>query len=222
MKRHILAWMAVFIVMFVPLWWTTTRVYRASLPFEEMNSQRHIKCKVGIELQFPPAMKDLQKEVHQKLESAELDFSFGNSTNNYIFNIECGKYSNYKVLVTSARKVSIFIPDSECTIENARDIVSDTILDLFDSKVAENDSINMLKFSETYQVTWSLLNGDPRDSFLSWDVSQAVSGIICWNVMLRLFYSTANRYTSSCLDGIQFSSIFSFFIIRFKIMHNSQ
>lgn len=205
MKRHILGWMALFILMFVPIWWTTTRVYRASLPFEEMSSPQDFKCKVGIELQYPPVMKYLENELQQYLQAAELDFTFGSGPNNYILNVECGKYSQVKVLVTSTRKVAISIPDADCTMDNARDIVLDTILDLFDSKVAEGDSINMLKSSETYQITWSLLNGDPRDSFLSWDVAQAVNGIFFRNFN-NIDYFTPLQNAVSPLVSLEFTS----------------
>jgi hypothetical protein len=168
--------MAVFIVVFVPLWWTTTAVYRATLPFDQMNTVREVKCKVEIQLQYPPAMKGLENQLSQTLASSDLDFSFGKGTNHYTLEIECGAYSQVKVLVTAGRRVLVSIPKQTCTVENARDILSDTILDLFDSKASEDDSMKMLKFSENYQVTWSLLNGDPRDSYITWDIARAIEG----------------------------------------------
>jgi hypothetical protein len=142
-----------------------------------MNSSIDIKCKVGIELQYPTQMNALEGLVLEKLKSAELDFSIGKRADNYVFKTECGKESSVQILISAGRTVSISIPDSLCTVENTVDIVTDTILDIFDSKASEDDSRNMIKFSETYQVTWSLLNGDSKDSFFSWDIAQAINGI---------------------------------------------
>lgn len=39
----------VFIVIGLPLWWNTTKVYRAALPYDEIENLPHIKVRHGIQ-----------------------------------------------------------------------------------------------------------------------------------------------------------------------------
>lgn len=161
---------------------------------------------VGIELQYPSTMNGLDNQLSQKLaEFKSYDFQFGKGKNHYILDIGCGKSSQVKVIVSAGQRVSVTIPDQTCTTENALDILSDTILDLFDSKMSENDSMNMLKFSENYQVTLSLLNGDPRDSYITWDIAKAIEGTF-YRRFITLAYFTPIQELIRPLFSLEFSS----------------
>ena len=179
LKRNILGWIAVFVFLFTPLWWKTTTVYRAPLPFDRMNALHEIKFRIEIELKYPKKINSLETLLTERLKSNNiLEFSFARGKSNaYNFEIQCIKgLSSIEIFIAQSRSVLISIPDSDCLIENVELVTMDAILDLFDSNASDDESINTLKFSKNYQVTWSLLNGDPTDSIVTWDIENSVNG----------------------------------------------
>ncbi|RIA87016.1 phosphatidylinositol-glycan biosynthesis class S protein [Glomus cerebriforme] len=240
-RRLIITSFYIVILFGLPLWWKTTEVYRAQLPFTEIEEWSNWEA---FDLEFPTHFTiyvanvkpstikfanlssnlenlitsryniDNSKEANNgtsqksirfpvKIKLADWnnwmnDLQDGNLEMGNLAN-KNGQYSFYilprtksnsdtKVLVGNQRQAIVEINQWDTNV--IEKTISDLIISLFmpeqdairksiieplsDSKV-ELDSMRTMKYSSQYQVTFSLMNGDPSNLLVNWDIEEAVN-----------------------------------------------
>ncbi|CAG8467974.1 2534_t:CDS:2 [Funneliformis mosseae] len=259
-RRLIIASFYIVILLGLPLWWKTTEVYRAQLPFAEIEEWSHWEA---FDLEFPThftiyvanvesdninfanlssilensiisrysdaKVHNIKKSIRfpVKVESLYWDNwtdylqegNFGtlnsvSESGRYVFYIMPNTKSNLKakVLVGNQRQAIIKINHWDTNV--IEKTISDLIISLLtpeqisikkfimepspDSKV-EVDSMRTMKYSPQYQVTFSLMNGDPSNLLVNWDIEKAV-----------------NKYLQPFVDKI---SVISNLIVDSQIQH---
>ncbi|CAG8801106.1 17066_t:CDS:10, partial [Gigaspora margarita] len=228
-RRLIIISFWVVILIGLPLWWKTTEVYRAQLPFTEIEEWSKWEA---FDLDFPTTfilhIADVKSDVNDyktftnmiensimskynsnhndtdypksirfpiKIEvvkwnawmnvskegfNSDLLTFLVNKNGQYGFYILPGNNSKTRVLVGNQR---------QAIIDEIKNIISNLILSLFlpeqaaikkfirepsaEAKV-DVDSMRTMKYSPMYQVTFSLMNGDPSTLLVDWDIKQAV------------------------------------------------
>ncbi|GBC08692.1 hypothetical protein RclHR1_08300008 [Rhizophagus clarus] len=239
-RRLIITSFYIFILFGLPLWWKTTEVYRAQLPFAEIeewsnweafdlefptqfiiyvanvetstincanlssNLENSIASRYNVNHSKEASNGKRQKSVRFPVKIRSLDWSdwkndlqYGNLENLNLVS-ENGQYilyilpntnsnPNTKVLVGNQRQAIIEINQWDTSV--IEKTVSDLIVSLFMSEQAaikkfiieplsnskvELDSMRTMKYSPQYQVTFSLMNGDPSDLLVNWDIEEAV------------------------------------------------
>ncbi|KAF0401381.1 phosphatidylinositol-glycan biosynthesis class S protein [Gigaspora margarita] len=235
-RRLIIISFWVVILIGLPLWWKTTEVYRAQLPFTEIEEWSKWEA---FDLDFPTTfilhIADVKSDVNDyktftnmiensimskynsnhndtgypksirfpiKIEvvkwnawmnvskegfNSDLLTFLVNKNGQYGFYILPGNNSKTRVLVGNQRQAIVEI--GNWNIDEIKNIISNLILSLFlpeqaaikkfirepsaEAKV-DVDSMRTMKYSPMYQVTFSLMNGDPSTLLVDWDIKQAV------------------------------------------------
>jgi phosphatidylinositol glycan class S len=69
------------------------------------------------------------------------------------------------------------------------------ILEPLSNSKVELDSMRTMKYSSQYQVTFSLMNGDPSDLLVNWNIEEAV------NKYLQLFVNKISMISNLTVDS---------------------
>ncbi|CAG8447671.1 28626_t:CDS:10 [Dentiscutata erythropus] len=234
-RRLIIISFWVIILIGLPLWWKTTEVYRAQLPFAEIEEWSKWEA---FDLDFPTTfilhIADVKSDVNDyKIFSNMIEnsimskYNLINSTHNdtgypkpirfpvkievvkwndwmnavkegfnsdllnflvnkngqYGFYILPGNNSKTRVLVGNQRQAIVeighwdigkhfilldilFLPEQAAIKKFIRGPSAEAKVDV--------DSMRTMKYSPMYQVTFSLMNGDPSTLLVDWDIKQAV------------------------------------------------
>ncbi|CAG8520369.1 15538_t:CDS:2, partial [Acaulospora morrowiae] len=148
----------------------------------ENNSLKSIRFPIKCEMVKWDGWRDVLKE---RFDPEILNFESRNGQ--YAFYILPGSSVNTRVLVGNQRQA--IIEFKNWNIDFVEKTISNIILSLFlpeqaaikkfilepsaDAKV-EIDSMRTMKYSPMYQVTFSLMNGDPSSLLVDWDIERAV------------------------------------------------
>ncbi|CAG8437781.1 7769_t:CDS:10 [Diversispora eburnea] len=228
----------VIIIIGLPLWWKTTEIYRAQLPFaeiEEWSKKRErldikfsthftlfiatnvleennnfnlknldIRLKESIaskynlinnskSVQFPVKFKI--KEWNEWKDVLKEDFNLGQLN----FTSKNGKYAFYILPGNNEnKKTKVLVGNQRQAIVQIEQIEHWNLEPSTEANV-ELDSMRTMKYSPMYQVTFSLMNGDPSSLLVNWDIDQ-----------------TVNKYLKPFVDKI---SVISNLIVESQIQH---
>lgn len=83
--------------------------------------------------------------------------------------------------------VSLFMPEQAA--------IKKFIMEPLSNSKVELDSMRTMKYSPQYQVTFSLMNGDPSDLLVNWDIEEAV------NKYLQLFVNKISVISNLTVDS---------------------
>uniref|UniRef100_A0A8C7X628 Phosphatidylinositol glycan anchor biosynthesis, class S n=1 Tax=Oryzias sinensis TaxID=183150 RepID=A0A8C7X628_9TELE len=183
---------AVVIVVGVPLWWRTTETYRAWLPFSQIKDLSKLQLHLSADVEVVFARGTLTPEQQKKLpltqtqdEEHAVD---GDNVKVYIgqrrtailrINAEmrAGKTVEQllAVLKPQIKQVLQVMSFSHTDITAA---LSDRVRFNPGSKESMTHSMRAFTSSPGYEITFSLLNPDPRSHRLHWDIEGAVQTYI--------------------------------------------
>ncbi|OLL23303.1 GPI transamidase component PIG-S [Neolecta irregularis DAH-3] len=191
------------IIVGVPLWWITTRIYRANLPLETMKQWSLGKvCSVEFPISVAVSSFDSTLDLESLIRNAQHQIDDSNEFNSHHLRLhsrpdshESLKLEEYSVLLfpdptlseptinfhDHNRTLSIWYPLSSKGA--LKQYISSNLLNLFSSEriivrdiLAQDTSaqnIRVLKYSSTFGVTFSLMNAEGDGLIQSWDIEDA-------------------------------------------------
>ncbi|KAL1928417.1 hypothetical protein VTP01DRAFT_2773 [Rhizomucor pusillus] len=207
----------------IPFWWKTTEVYRASLPFAEIDSWQTQQTH---QLEFPlhfyiHTPRDLKADqLSQHLETTlQSEFAKLQTSGESSIHVESSLYDSdvpqdhllefhdnapighyhiyvqpidlitgyeYNATVGTGRTLILQVNKSTSDLESS---IVGLVKGLFvqeyqflDSIVRSGDNDNndmrAMKYSKGYQITFSLMNGDPESVHVDWDIRDAIQSYL--------------------------------------------
>ncbi|KAJ3039895.1 hypothetical protein HDV00_011678 [Rhizophlyctis rosea] len=236
-RRIILFSVVAIFLLGAPIWWKTTEILRAPLPFSDIRRWAEpgaldlkVPLNLGLEVTTPdnkqskPDAVALSKLVEERLVatyasaagsiverieggepaagSVNVLFTFnvhGNSAkrsaerdgnNEYRVLVACkgSEAGNDEVVIGKTGQITI---RTSCSSDQLPDRVAAVIAGLFaneqrkylaSARKQENshdhDNMRMVKYASEYQLAFSLLNGDPGDANVSWDIQNGIDYFI--------------------------------------------
>lgn len=185
-----------------PLWYQTTKIYRAALPLQQMsNWGPRVK-----EFKLPLNFELISTSVNVKPYAEKLNEGFKMLKNGPLkmYNMhaepkttnkasEVGQYT-LDIQVTNIKKSELHFSDNRhltfkvpYEFEHvAADALMMQLPFLFYNEAtrlhldesADRKDLKVVKYSPTYQLTFSMLNGDPEGGVVDWDIRDAIDGYL--------------------------------------------
>ncbi|KAG9304213.1 hypothetical protein G9A89_019775 [Geosiphon pyriformis] len=259
MRRLIILSFWVVVLVGLPFWWKTTEIYRAQLPFSEIEEWEVFELEFPLLFSLHLAFDQAHKPFHEEL-GARLKESLNQAWKD--FNQNIGKFDDLSTLSSMPNKTVVFkaevmsipwegweslnqsasgklmvwvfggfpalshsdlnlikngrydfyiMPSGEITklkVGNKRQAIlqvgtkdwdvgtiekilvrlitsffaeeQETILQVFHEQAPQVNpsSMRTLKYSPLYQITFSLMNGDPSTQLVDWEIEEAVSSYL--------------------------------------------
>ncbi|CAG8736393.1 16791_t:CDS:2, partial [Acaulospora morrowiae] len=201
-RRLIILSFWVVILIGIPLWWKTTEVYRAQLPFTEIEEWSNWET-LGIDFpihftlyvaevedsvnNFGNLSARLEKSIMSKYDSINSISGENSSLKSIRFPIKCEmvKWDGWKdalkerfdpeILNFESRNgqyAFYILPGSSVNTKVLVGNQRQAIIEVKNWNI-EIDSMRTMKYSPMYQVTFSLMNGDPSSLLVDWDIERA-------------------------------------------------
>ncbi|KAG7280204.1 hypothetical protein CRUP_037565, partial [Coryphaenoides rupestris] len=181
----------------VPLWWRTTETYRAWLPVNQINelAQLQLQLSVDVEVVFsrgtltPEQQKKVpftltQDETH-KVDEADLSLhTLSESPSGSVVIYVIPETSallpqSHKLLLAHLEpRVTQVVQAMSFSHADITGALSDRVRLSPGSKESLADSMRSFKSSPGYEITFSLLNPDPKSHRVHWDIEAAVHSYI--------------------------------------------
>ncbi|KAL7308374.1 GPI transamidase component [Mucor circinelloides] len=221
----------------LPFWWKTTEVYRASLPFSEIDSwQVKQACNFVMPTKFtifiPPTVQQsidsdqLSTEIKNKLSDRLSNFKYKANFPIDISVLEQDKEDGHKeasighyfIYIDQADKIDLKIGSERSSFLKVNDITSNTIAETLATVIPpvylseyqnlgdmachienkdKNDvsSMRAFKYSSQYETTFSLMNNNPENMKMDWEIRDAV------NAYLSLFLKEVSVVSNFTIDS---------------------
>ncbi|XP_065675944.1 GPI transamidase component PIG-S isoform X2 [Hydra vulgaris] len=195
----------IYIFVGVPVWWNTTKVYRASLPYEKINVLQNTSIKLHIRLNIQSSIYEESelKEVAAIVSAESINDQFIWSVNVAVAQINareqyCEQYENssqltYNIFIAQDHlnkkfikincqtTLSVIISLSEkISSSSLGQIVRDTIDDFtgnsyFLSNKSSLNYNNAMPPSSGYHITFTLAVSNPADFLPFWDIEVSIN-----------------------------------------------
>ncbi|KAI8639212.1 phosphatidylinositol-glycan biosynthesis class S protein [Parasitella parasitica] len=221
----------------LPFWWKTTEVYRASLPFSEIDSWQikqacdfvmPTKFTVFIPSSFQKSIDNNQLSTEIKAKLADKLSSF-NYKDNFPIDIsvheqvkvkghEEATIGHYFIYVDQADKISLGIGSERSSFLKVNDMTTSSIASTLATVIPpvylseyedlgnmachfeekdKNDvsSMRAFKYSSQYETTFSLMNNNPENMKMDWEIRDAV------NSYLSLFLKEVSIVSNFTIDS---------------------
>ncbi|KAJ1952647.1 GPI transamidase component, partial [Linderina pennispora] len=177
----------------LPLWWTTTRVYRADLPSTEIAQYTQADA---LEIPFTfyvdspeISLKEVQKLVDTKLAKSRLPYKPDEWRVAFTAQVQRGLApdlpGHYTVetqeeasaTVGTARSAQIPLPDTADASETVAKWIARIVAK--EEREVRRPEGRALKYSPEYAVTFTLINEDPTGGLsVDWEIEQALSAYL--------------------------------------------
>ncbi|KAI8981885.1 phosphatidylinositol-glycan biosynthesis class S protein [Mycotypha africana] len=196
----------------IPFWWKTTEIYRANLPFSEIEAWYSKQaCDLVMPTQFTifiPKSLNIQQTTLDINDSLKIALS--NKKYNYNFPIEVKvevadgyadtnnvPISSYFIRIEKGEKQEAFVGNDRISVMKLKELSSSRIAEALSTFIptvyldenekiggtachvdtkTKNDiaSMRTLQYSSKYETTFSLMNNNPENVKMDWDIREAV------------------------------------------------
>ncbi|KAJ1746481.1 GPI transamidase component [Coemansia sp. RSA 989] len=184
----------------LPLWWTTTRVYRAELPAAEISQFSPqttfavpVKFYISAETLLSPAeIASIEQSVQSRVDAQRKPHAAGEWRVRYRVSVHSGSApdapGHYTLRLRTGGKASAIDvgPGRSATVSVTQPSIKPALVEAISAMVADEElrasavgktgKHAALKYAPEYAVTLTLLNENPVDgAVVDWDIEQAVS-----------------------------------------------
>ncbi|XP_051681377.1 GPI transamidase component PIG-S isoform X2 [Oryctolagus cuniculus] len=203
-RRAALFCAAVAIVLGLPLWWKTTETYRAPLPYSQisgldalqlrlmvpvtvvftrdsvpLDDQEKLPFTVVHEREIPLKYKmkikcRFQKAYRRALDEEEEALSLGSVQEAEAMLAEPQEQVEGSLTVYVISEHSSLLPQVAQAMSLTEDVLAAALADHLPEDKWSSDKRRPLKSSSGYEITFSLLNPDPKSHDVHWDIEGAV------------------------------------------------
>ncbi|KAI5096836.1 GPI transamidase component PIG-S, partial [Silurus meridionalis] len=189
---------AVVIILGLPLWWKTTETYRAWLPYSQISELDSLQLQLSVEVEVVFSRGTLSPEQQKKVplsQTREQEHQI-DAKNGLLYKYET-KYRTATIMeedalnqptaragslkdVLSALEPQVrqVIDTMSFSHQEIMGTLSDRIRISQVSKESLVESMRAIKSSPGYEITFSLLNPDPKSHSLHWNIEGAVHNYI--------------------------------------------
>uniref|UniRef100_A0A667Y8A9 Phosphatidylinositol glycan anchor biosynthesis, class S n=1 Tax=Myripristis murdjan TaxID=586833 RepID=A0A667Y8A9_9TELE len=191
-----LAIAAVVIIVGVPLWWRTTETYRAWLPVTQINELAKLQLQLSVDVEVVFARGTLTPEQQKKVpltQTQDEEHMVDGEDLLMVVEVYIGQRRTAMLRIGAqmrvGRTLKQLLAHLEPRIQQVLQVMSfshsDITAALSDrvrpspgNKESLADSMRAFKSSPGYEITFSLLNPDPKSHRLHWDIESAVQNYI--------------------------------------------
>ncbi|CAO3663120.1 unnamed protein product [Rhizopus microsporus] len=196
----------------LPFWWKTTEVYRANLPFSDIDawySQQAcnfvVPTRFNIYISSQLEKTQLSTQIQERiLDRIRYKQNFPIHIN--IYDSEKDRYDNrtavgnYLIYINQSDKARLYVGSERVSYLDLVDTSADSIVDALESVIPpiylsdtdnlqriachgqekKNDvsSMRTLKYAPEYEITVSLLNNNPENMRMDWEIREALNGYL--------------------------------------------